>query len=1059
MRPTKLTMKAFGSYGGQQTVDFESFTGGLYLIVGKTGAGKTTIFDAICFALFGCPSGSDRTYAMLHSDYVPKSEDTVVTLEFVHQGRTYRIERSLHFRKDRATGQYLNCTVKAELQGPNGEAVNGATPVTARCEELLGLNVEQFRRIVMLAQGEFREFLRAGSAEKNEILGRLFDNSEYVRFQNLLAGARDSLLKRRGAWEAEIAAVMKTLFQAPEDPALAEDFLPGHPRLEENLQALTDREAAKLQTLQQENETRNREVELLARREGAAQADNALFDELSAKRARLAELEDQAEAYAAQQDAYAAAEKALHRVRPKEIERARAAADVEKARAEIEKLTHLSEEQRAALERAQTAAAADAPKRERAEVLAGEAAKLHAALPRYVRASDQQDALTREQRLLEETAASAQKQALQQTELAETIAQIRGELSSLEGCEAQAVLLANERDAARVRRDAVAAPGKGIRARVEAILAEAGALDMEKAVLHRLTREAAEAERRYHQLYQSFLEGQAGLIASQMERELDETGRTVCPVCSTHFSRSELHRFAVPTDAVPDRAQVTEAEKAAKTAEDQRQRKQVELERRASLLEQRKDDAAEQMRALDPACTGWGALTAPGWLPALCARLERALAEREQALAAARDRCERRAQLLALEKDKTGEQQALADRLQEKTKRVEELRRRIHGLESALAETRSLLPYPTEVEARKKLHALNGEKDALQRLIESRETALKQAKEDLDLTAGAQTALLGALPAQTQALRDAEAALAQALRATGFADPDAANAALRPIGDADGERWLLRQKEALDGYARDQEQTRSRIEELTARTAGKTRTDLTALQLRLEEARQAQSAGAKALSAQEQILSGHRTVLEKVCAARTELRRTDAAWQRISRLAELAVGVSGEGGKLSFDRYVMGTIFREVLEMANRRLSVMTGGRFELVHSVDAGRKNAVAGLEINVLDVALGTQRPASSVSGGEGFMVSLALALGLSDVVQNHAGGQKLDALFIDEGFGSLDVGKLDNVITVLKQLTEGNRLVGVISHVDQLEASIPQKLRVSSTRTGSALIPELS
>ena len=118
-----------------------------------------------------------------------------------------------------------------------------------------------------------------------------------------------------------------------------------------------------------------------------------------------------------------------------------------------------------------------------------------------------------------------------------------------------------------------------------------------------------------------------------------------------------------------------------------------------------------------------------------------------------------------------------------------------------------------------------------------------------------------------------------------------------------------------------------------------------------------------------------------------------------------------------------------------------------------------MAGLEINVLDVALGTQRPASSVSGGEGFMVSLALALGLSDVVQNHAGGQKLDALFIDEGFGSLDVGKLDNVITVLKQLTEGDRLVGVISHVDQLEASIPQKLRVSSTRTGSTLTPELS
>ena len=197
MRPTKLTMKAFGSYAEETTVRFGDLTGGLYLIVGKTGAGKTTIFDAISFALFGVPSGSDRKTEMLHSDFVPLSVDTAVTLEFVHQGREYRVERSLHFSKKRGSEGYRDATVSAVMSGPEQPAVEGATRVTARCEELLGLNSEQFRRIVMLAQGEFREFLKSGSERKNEILGRLFDNSEYVRFQNLLSAAARSLEQRR----------------------------------------------------------------------------------------------------------------------------------------------------------------------------------------------------------------------------------------------------------------------------------------------------------------------------------------------------------------------------------------------------------------------------------------------------------------------------------------------------------------------------------------------------------------------------------------------------------------------------------------------------------------------------------------------------------------------------------------------------------------------------------------------------------------------------------------------------------------------------------------------
>ena len=155
----------------------------------------------------------------------------------------------------------------------------------------------------------------------------------------------------------------------------------------------------------------------------------------------------------------------------------------------------------------------------------------------------------------------------------------------------------------------------------------------------------------------------------------------------------------------------------------------------------------------------------------------------------------------------------------------------------------------------------------------------------------------------------------------------------------------------------------------------------------------------------------------------------------------------------------MGAVFREVLEMANRRMELMSGGRYELVHKTAADRRNAAAGLEVEVLDNSTGRRRGPGSLSGGETFFTSLALALGLSDVVQNHAGGRQMEALFIDEGFGTLSEDYLDKAMDMLRMLTEGDRLVGVISHVSRLDESISQKIRVRSSEKGSTLTLEVS
>ena len=1061
MRPTLLKMKAFGSYAEETKVEFDRLTHGPYLIVGKTGAGKTTIFDAISFALFGRPSGSERKVDMLHSDFVPLSEDTLVKLDFVHQGRAYHVERSLHFSKKRGGEGYNDAKIEASMTEDGQPAIQGATKVTERCEELLGLNAEQFRRIVMLAQGEFREFLRANSDKKNEILGKLFDNSEYVRFQNLLASARDSLRQQRKDRETEISTVMHTLFKLPEDMTEqdAEDYLPGHPRLVENLQALVQREQARLEQLELEHAQRSNEVEELMRREGAAEADNAQLDKLDKLRGHRAELEAQQKHFDVRKKAYLAAERALHRVTPWEKEASQAAEAVRQTRTGISEQTERMEKQRETLTAAQAAVEADAPKKVLAESLYGEAAKLEAALPRYGEAAEKKSALEKTQSELDSAKDLVRQQEEKKTALAGELTEIQAELTGLEGCEAEEVRLGNERDTAKERRDAVSIPKDGISDRVKAILTEEKALEADCDTLGRLTKDASEAEAGYHILYQAFLEGQAGLIAADMEKELAETGRTVCPVCSTPFCRDDAHRFALPTERIPDKTEVDRAAENAKAAEDKRQKLQAEIKRQSSLLEQQKDSVLRSTQKLEPGCADWDTLTAPGWLPDLCSRLEQALREKENAYAEARVKCSRRKKLQKDKTEKTTEQEKLEKKLTEARSEREALERKLHGLQSAVEEIKKQLPYPTEKEARAKLAALTQERNALKTELEAHETALKKAKEDLNLTEGGLKTLQNELPTQEQAAGMAEAALRQVLAENGFADLVAAREALSPIGSADGEEWLQQEKEMLDDHDRELENTCVQIRDLEEQTAGKARIDLTELQTQLAEAKANQSAAADAQKAQSNLLEGHQLVFEKVGVARKVLAGTDRAFKRINRLAELAVGTNSEGGKLSFDRYVMGAIFREVLEMANRRLNIMTGGRFELIHSVDAGRKNAAAGLEIEVLDVTVGKQRASASISGGEGFMVALSLALGLSDVVQNHAGGQRLDTLFIDEGFGTLDDGKLDNVITVLNQLTEGNRLVGIISHVDKLEESIPQKVRVTSTDRGSTLTIELS
>ena len=275
------------------------------------------------------------------------------------------------------------------------------------------------------------------------------------------------------------------------------------------------------------------------------------------------------------------------------------------------------------------------------------------------------------------------------------------------------------------------------------------------------------------------------------------------------------------------------------------------------------------------------------------------------------------------------------------------------------------------------------------------------------------------------------------------------------ISAESAEAWIDKQVSILNEYSNDVKNTKARIEELTIKTSGKELKDVNELNVDIDATHAEFSVANEAAKAAYSLIEKHTDLKKKITDANKKLETTTVKYKALEQLSDVACGTSEEGGKLSFDRYIMGAVFREILEMANKRLDLLTGGRYELIHNVSGNRKNAKAGLDINVLDNVTGKERSASSISGGESFLVSLALALGLSDVVQNHAGGVKMDSLFIDEGFGTLGDSKLDATISVLNNLSEnGNRLVGIISHVEKLDGTIPQKIIVRSTESGSKL-----
>ena len=930
MRPLRLTLSAFGPYAAQTTLDLEKLgKGGLYLITGDTGAGKTTIFDAITYALYDHSSSGIREGSMLRCKYVDDKTPTFVELEFEVHGVRYMVRRNPEYQRPKTRGEGMT-TEKADatLTYPDDRPpVTKAKDVTAAVQEIIGLDYNQFSQIVLIAQGQFTKLLNASTEERSRIFRKLFRTQRYAQLQERLQAEAAALNQQRTAQNAKLDSLLGGLQFSPEDPdaealrVLCAQTVPETALT--LLDALTARQAAALEEAGTALQTTEAQLDTVQRQLGAAAQAQRLAQQLAARQAELAA--------------------------------ARPALDA--ARAEADR-------------HAGDAAQLDA--------LTAQVTQAQSALAAY----DALDALCRQQTEARDAArlaaAQAHKRRTQLDSLNAALAAAETELSALADADTRLLAL-------QTRSTQLAQRGEAL-TKLEQRLAECQHQAKRAHKAQESYRAAAaaqdEARARQNTLERAFLDAQAGLLAESL------TEGAPCPVCgSTHHPARALLPHTAPTQA-----QVEAARQAAAAADRQAQTASAAAQSALAAANEAKISLRRDAETLLPE-----RFTAPeGTVPLTFALMTNVLAEETAALQTAQADCaaqcrqaeadcRRKAQLEADRQNKTRQRPALEQAATEADRSAAAQNASADALEGQIAERRAALPYPRRADAQAALDKLEADRSALRTGMDTAQRRLKQAEQ----TVAAAEAAVDALTAQQTAAQ----------------------------------------------------------KELPARSAE----ELTAQQTALTAARETLRSREKQLSAQ--LLPNRKTAAQYRAAA--EARQTlESRWQWVSALAATAGGTLTSKQKIKLEAYIQMNYLDRILRYANTRLMQMTAGQYEL-ERIGAENQRSQSGLDLGVIDHYNGTRRSVKTLSGGESFKASLALALGLSDEVQSSAGGIRLDTLFLDEGFGSLDEESLELAIRVLSGLTEGDRLVGIISHVGALKDRIDRQVVVHKARTGGSTV----
>ncbi|MFJ9041695.1 AAA family ATPase [Streptomyces sp. NPDC102406] len=1008
MRLHTLRVTAFGPFGGAQEIDFDALSSaGLFLLHGPTGAGKTSVLDAVCFALYGSVPGARQSGGQgqnLRSDHAEPGVRTEVALDLTVAGRRLELTRQPpHLRpKKRGTGF---TTEKAQSRLREYDAVAGAWKDLSRSHQeigeeitqLLGMSKDQFCQVVLLPQGDFARFLRADAEARGKLLGRLFDTHRFAAVEQRLADDRRGAEKQVTAGDSELLADAHRMQQAAggivELPPV--DAAPGDPGLADTVLAW----AATARSTAREHFT-HAHLALAAAESARTAAQHALSDVIETERLqrRFAEAQARAAALADRAEEHRAVEERMERARKAETV-APALALREAAEEEHRAALREEERARAALRAAGTRTGSEAVRADDPPADAGPAALAEAAR-RGAQELGGLDSARRAERRLAELARERAGLDREERADADLLDEAGAWLAAWDTRRAALQAAVDDAQEAATRAEHLAGqldPGRRqARAAVERDRLAAHAEEVRAAAV-RAREDAVAAHEHWLGLKERRLRDVAAELAEQL---VDGAPCTVCGATEhpAPIARSEGH---------VDRAAEENALAAYRTAEARRTDTEAALsgvrEELAAAKAAAGDETAKRLAdtVRDLEARHAEARAAASGLHAARESLLRAESEYERRLAARQEAATRTAARASLR---------------------EALEREQAGLEGELAQARGG--------------------------AESVEVRAAQLERHVRLLTDAADAARAVEDTATR-LKDADARLADAAFRAGFDTPRAAAAAL--VDDA-GHREL---QHRLDAWQSERATVRSMLaEEDAAEAASRPAADVAAVRAAADAADARVRAAGSARDAAARRCDELDRLSRRAAAEARRLGPLRAAYNRIARLASLAAGTSADNErKMRLESYVLAARLEQVAAAATARLRRMSSGRYTLVHSDSlAGRGRS--GLGLHVVDAWTGRERDTATLSGGETFFASLALALGLADVVTDEAGGVRLDTLFIDEGFGSLDDQTLDEVLDVLDSLRERDRSVGIVSHVGDLRRRVHAQLEIVKGRAGSVV-----
>ena len=1008
MKPIKLTMQAFGPFAQTETIEFDKLgTNPLFLINGPTGSGKTSILDAICFALYGETTGNERQGIQMRCDMAAPTLLTEVTLEFSLHGKSYRVIRSPEQEAPKARGEGMtvrkHTAALYEITDEEKLITSKTTQVKTEVTNIIGLNETQFRQVMVLPQGKFRELLLATSKEREEIFGQLFQTDIYKKIEYALKDKASAISKAKDEFDNQIRGALQVAGVSSEAElteqreALSAQFETVQKQEQESLAQLNavKTELQKAEALS--NEFKKREQAEIALKQHLEQSDAVSSRQLqldNAKKASKVELP------------YVTLQNASKQTQELEQKVAKLSQDLTVANDAVKS-------KEGALQTAKEQAAQLPKLTEQQYQLEGMKGKLveKSELEKAINAG-----LTQKSEFevtLKKYIALKEKLTLEAQQGQKSLDQARVDVASIGSVEAEI------KQQQRLMQDLQKLTGLNQElAKLDALTpSKQASVDQAKARYVELQRSADTLELSWHN-------AQAAVLAQRLQ------AGEMCPVCGSveHPQPAQFVGEEVTKDQVQNARNIE-------------REGQVTLNQLNNQLEQHNIAIGQYKQQIEQLSVELGQ-NASMDLGALQASMQQ-LNERLQQLSSIN--------LVQLEQSVN----ELNQRCVTGEGKINDLQNQMAANESTIkVNQEQLAKLSASLDAKySSLDVLEQDTVAIQKQIAELNATFEAAQNHSQQAVLAKTNIESQLTTNQQWLNEALERLntaqtdwAQALQASAFEDE--AQFLTSKVDEAEMQVW----QQEIDAFKQTQIKLEQTLADLSSTLADLVLPDIEELNVKLNSVQQGYVEARNQLDSTRSLFERLEKVRNDIATLHDKNTKLEDEYKVFGTLYDVASGKTGS--RISLHRFVLGVLLDDVLIQASQRLSLMSKGRYILARKTEGFKGAAGRGLDLVVEDSYTGKTRDVATLSGGESFMAALALALGLSDVVQSYSGGIRLDTLFIDEGFGSLDPESLDLAIQTLVDLQQTGRMIGVISHVSELKEQMAQRIDVEPSRLGSTV-----